>query len=60
MVEAKSYERIISSHMHTLDRASERVNSWPQWKRDSIQYRTNECQSSEVVIREENAKKQLK
>jgi hypothetical protein len=58
MAEPKLYDRILSNHMSTLDRASERVKSWPQWKRDTIQYRGSELNRSEVVKCEGIAPKQ--
>lgn len=48
MAESKLTESISVSHMRALDRASARVNSWPQWKRETIQYRDNESRKSEV------------
>lgn len=38
-----------STHLRTLDRARERVGSWPQWKRESIQYRYCEPKKAEAL-----------
>jgi len=57
MAETELYERILSNHMNTLDRASERVSSWPQWKRDTIQYRSHESIRPDVATRDEDKPK---
>jgi hypothetical protein len=57
MAESKLKESTLSSHMRTLERASERVSSWPQWKRDTIQYRVSESGRSEALKCEGNAPK---
>jgi hypothetical protein len=49
MAESKLKDSISSNHLRTLDRASERVNSWPQWKREAIQYRGNDTSQSEAL-----------
>jgi hypothetical protein len=42
MIDAKLKEQYSLGHMRTLKRASERVTSWPQWKRDTIRYKVSE------------------
>jgi len=37
------------NHMRTLDRASARVSSWPQWKQDTLHYRRTEPTKSKEM-----------
>jgi hypothetical protein len=46
MTETKLREHYSLGHMRTLDRASERVHSWPQWKRDTLRYKEPEANKS--------------
>jgi hypothetical protein len=36
--------------MQNRDRAIERVNSWPEWKRTAFSYRSQEAPSSEKTL----------
>jgi hypothetical protein len=46
------------NHLQTIQRAMEKVNSWPQWKRDRILFRDkNEMEASDVPAESEGQRK---
>ena len=48
MAESKLKDTTVG-YLRTLDRARERVSSWPQWKRETIQYRYSESTKAVVL-----------
>jgi hypothetical protein len=49
MTDSKLKEHYSLDHMRTLDRASERVSSWPQWKRKTFRYKGTESSKSKEM-----------
>lgn len=45
----KTFSQSSSDQMKTVDRASQRVNSWPEWKRNAAFYRDSKTLEKESI-----------